>query len=102
MEPQGTRTPGGDHDCEFLAPLPGDRKGSRKRGCSVYAVRPLQCRTWPFWHGLLDGDGEGWRHAKSTCPGLDSPRGRLYGVKEIEANRDADEWARRPAGELNI
>src|SRR4051812_23990582 len=21
----------------------------RSRGCTVYPVRPAQCRTWPFW-----------------------------------------------------
>ena len=81
----------GEHDCVFLKPLPGDRPGARKRGCSVYAARPLQCRTWPFWHGLLQSE-EAWQHSKRTCPGMDAPGGRLYGVKEIEARRDAEEW----------
>src|SRR5258707_2398127 len=28
-------------DCVFY-----DREGG---GCSIYSVRPRQCRTWPFW-----------------------------------------------------
>ena len=33
------------HDCVFLdrTYLPG------KAICSLYAARPTQCRTWPFW-----------------------------------------------------
>ncbi|HUN82253.1 MAG TPA: YkgJ family cysteine cluster protein, partial [Phycisphaerae bacterium] len=30
-------------DCCFLTHENG------KRICSIYPVRPLQCRTWPFW-----------------------------------------------------
>ncbi len=25
----------------------------RQAGCTVYAVRPRQCRTWPFWESNL-------------------------------------------------
>ncbi len=89
------RRAGGNYDCVFLKPLPGDSKQVRRRGCSVYEHRPLQCRTWPFWHGLLESR-DAWRHSKSTCPGLDSPNGKLYGVKEIEANRDAKVWPDDP------
>ena len=31
------------YDCIFL-----ERNGE-KGGCSIYSVRPQQCRTWPFW-----------------------------------------------------
>jgi len=90
-----TRQPNGEYDCVFLKPLPGDRPEKRKRGCGVYAARPLQCRTWPFWGGVLQSE-EAWQHTKTTCPGLDSAKGKLYGVKEIEAIRDADEWPDEP------
>ena len=91
----------GEYDCVFLKPLPGDRPGRhgrggvRKRGCSVYAARPLQCRTWPFWGGLLQSR-EAWDHSKQTCPGLDRPTGRVFGVKEIERLRDAEDWPDAP------
>ena len=29
----------------------------RRRGCSIYPVRPLQCRTWPFWPENLEDPG---------------------------------------------
>jgi Fe-S-cluster containining protein len=89
------RNADGEYDCIFLKPLPGDRPGARKRGCSIYDARPNQCRTWPFWHGTLQSR-DAWTHSKRTCPGLDSPTGKLYGVKEIEALRDADDWPDDP------
>jgi Fe-S-cluster containining protein len=51
-------------------------------GCGVYAARPLQCRTFPFWASILDSP-ESWAMAKSGCPGMD--RGRLFPDGEIEA-----------------
>ncbi|MEM1011898.1 MAG: YkgJ family cysteine cluster protein [Planctomycetota bacterium] len=89
------RQPNGEYDCVFLKPLPGDKPGRRKRGCSIYQHRPLQCRTWPFWGGVLQSR-EAWDHCKSTCPGMDSPKGRHYTADEIEAIRDADDWPKSP------
>ena len=74
----------GQFDCEFLKDLPGGKKG-----CSIYPVRPLQCRTWPFWPGIVE-DEQGWQTAGQTCPGLG--RGRHYTPDEIENLRDATHW----------
>ncbi len=95
MSLKENRNERGEYDCVFLKPLPGDRPDARKRGCSIYAARPLQCRTWPFWHGTLESE-DAWRHSKRTCPGLDSSKGKLYGVKEIDAFRDAKDWPADP------
>src|SRR5262245_3953649 len=27
---------------------------SRKEGCTIYEVRPPQCRTWPFWESNVE------------------------------------------------
>lgn len=35
--------------------------------CSVYDVRPDQCRSFPFWQGLWTEPG---RHALANCEGL--------------------------------
>ncbi len=52
----------------------------RGRGCTVYALRPKQCRTWPFWDSNLDSP-ESWAHAVAVCPG--SGDGELVGAAEI-------------------
>lgn len=51
-------------------------------GCSIYEVRPQQCRTWPFWLGNLRSM-ERWRAAARNCPGIG--RGRLFTKEEILA-----------------
>ncbi len=40
-----------------------DEKQSR---CSIYPVRPLQCRTFPFW----DHFKKHWNELKEECPGV--------------------------------
>jgi hypothetical protein len=77
----------GEYDCIFLA-HEGDR-----RGCTVYEVRPLQCRTWPFWDGNLISQNS-WNRAGQTCPGLN--KGRKFTQQQIEALRDAEDWPDRP------
>lgn len=61
-----------DGDCIFLDP--------ETRGCLVYAVRPSQCRTWPFWSNNLESP-QAWRRAAKSCPGCN--RGRVYRLEEI-------------------
>ena len=86
----------GEHDCVFLVNSAGDGKnGQRRRGCSVYGVRPLQCRTWPFWDGLLESPAA-WKSAKRRCPGID--RGRWHPPEHVEAMRDAKDWPEAPPG----
>ena len=54
------------------------------RGCSVYAARPRQCRTWPFWDSNLKSE-EAWEETCEACPG--SGKGKLYKLEQIEAQR---------------
>lgn len=50
--------------------------------CSVYAARPQQCRTWPFWPENMTR--KVWdKEVKRDCPGIGI--GRLHPAKEIEA-----------------
>ena len=51
-------------------------------GCKVYRVRPLQCRTFPFWRENVRSK-RAWKAVSQVCPGLD--RGKLYIAQEIEA-----------------
>ncbi|GIK16647.1 MAG: zinc/iron-chelating domain-containing protein [Planctomycetota bacterium] len=71
-----TEKPGGD--CIFLERRDG------KAYCSVYPVRPIQCRTWPFWDELLKSRRT-WDDAAKTCPGMN--RGPHYGFVAIEELR---------------
>lgn len=41
----------------------------RDGGCSVYAVRPLQCRAYPFWRHIVDYP-DGWEREAAECPGI--------------------------------
>lgn len=50
------------------------------RGCTVYPVRPKQCRTWPFWESNLSSPEE-WERIEGQCPG--SGHGELIPVEEI-------------------
>jgi uncharacterized protein len=84
----------GEYDCIFLKEVPaepgdGTTAPRSKRICTVYPVRPLQCRTWPFWSGTL-ASKEAWQKAGDRCPGVN--RGKRWTVKEIAARRDATEW----------
>lgn len=54
------------------------------RKCRVYAARPRQCRTWPFWDSTLKSP-QAWAETCDVCPG--SGKGRLYTLEEIETER---------------
>jgi len=61
--------PGGD--CVFLT----------ADGCGIYPVRPMQCRTFPFWPDLLESPRR-WQSERRRCPGIG--RGKLYSRAQIE------------------
>ena len=52
----------------------------KQAGCTVYAVRPPQCRTWPFWESNV-ASPEAWQKTCEVCPG--SGRGELIPAEEI-------------------
>ena len=90
------------HDCVFLEeiestqydPRAGREVRTTKRICRVYDVRPLQCRTWPFWPENLDSR-RAWNAAARKCPGMSRP-GRDFTREQIEALRDSEDWPERP------
>lgn len=53
----------------------------RDRGCSVYRQRPLQCRTWPFWRGVV-ATADRWTEEAVGCPGMN--RGKIHHATVIE------------------
>ena len=46
-------------DCVFF---------DRAAGCTIYPVRPRQCRTWPFWESNV-ATPDDWQHTRTACPG---------------------------------
>jgi Fe-S-cluster containining protein len=52
----------------------------REQGCTIYPVRPRQCRTWPFWESNVVTP-ETWERTCEICPG--SGRGELISAEEI-------------------
>jgi Fe-S-cluster containining protein len=61
-----------DGDCVLLGP----------DGCTVYAARPTQCRTFPFWPENVGSAGS-WDGLAGRCPGVGS--GHVYTLDEIRA-----------------
>jgi Fe-S-cluster containining protein len=61
-------------DCVFF-----DR---HQNGCQVYAVRPRQCRAWPFWTSNLESP-VAWSEMCRRCPG--GNRGPRVPLSEIQA-----------------
>lgn len=61
------------YDCVFLK----DRK------CTVYPVRPKQCRTFPWWPQTLKSQEE-WIEASKRCEGINpqAPRVPLAVIQE--------------------
>ena len=66
-----------------------------KRVCGIYEVRPLQCRTWPFWPENLENK-QAWNVETRKCPGMNT--GKHYTPAKIEALRDAKEWPDKSPG----
>ena len=62
-----------DGRCSFL-----DRDGR----CSVYEVRPMQCRTYPFWPEILRSKAA-WRAEAARCEGVD--RGATVPLARVRA-----------------
>jgi Fe-S-cluster containining protein len=52
----------------------------KNAGCTIYPVRPRQCRTWPFWSSNVATE-EAWEETCAVCPG--SGKGDLISAEEI-------------------
>lgn len=62
------------------------------RRCTVYAARPTQCRTWPFWQHNLETEAA-WQETCEVCPG--SGVGELVPLERIEAHLAENARARQ-------
>jgi Fe-S-cluster containining protein len=94
----------GEYDCVFLTeekvrqppgqPGEAEKITLTRRGCSIYSVRPLQCRTWPFWDSNLSSKSA-WDRAAQRCHGMNHGR-RVFSRDQMEALRDARDWPDNP------
>ncbi len=53
------RKPGNGRQCHFLV----------NGRCSIHAVKPVQCRLFPFWPELVE-DRRAWAKTGKWCPGI--------------------------------
>ncbi len=74
-----------NYDCSFLT-----RDGKGKVGCMIYPVRPMQCRTWPFWNENLKSPAA-WKGAGAKCPGIRAAGAARHEVAHIEQCRQHPE-----------
>jgi uncharacterized protein len=93
------RTPEGNYDCVFLQEKTAEitfegAPPAKHKACSIYSVRPLQCRTWPFWRENLS-TRQSWKHSGKRCHGMDAGH-RHFSLKQIETLRDAEDWPKNP------
>ncbi len=94
------RTPEGNFDCIFLKEQPASPgqaaspASSRGKACSIYAVRPLQCRTWPFWRENLSSPAA-WEQSAKRCHGMGNGH-RHFTPEQIQMLRDAEDWPQNP------
>jgi Fe-S-cluster containining protein len=63
--------------------------------CSIYDVRPTQCRTYPFWPNIIRAP-QTWAKEAAQCPGIGE--GPLVDADEIDRQRDLDIAERRRNG----
>ncbi|MBT8339638.1 MAG: YkgJ family cysteine cluster protein [Desulfatitalea sp.] len=49
-------------------------------GCTIYSVRPHQCRAFPFWFRHLRSESR-WHRITRQCPGIG--QGRCYTHEQI-------------------
>ncbi len=61
-----------NYDCIFW---------EKRKGCLVYPVRPVQCKTWPFWKRMLSSK-KAWNEEAKNCPGMNS--GTHYTAEDIK------------------
>ncbi|MHC4462356.1 MAG: YkgJ family cysteine cluster protein [Planctomycetota bacterium] len=73
----------GSKDCIFLQETNGQKR------CTIYAVRPSQCRIWPFWPSNLASPND-WNKAAQKCCGIN--RGKHYSIEEIEKIKSEKKW----------
>ena len=66
------------------------------RGCTIYPVRPSQCRTFPFWGRHIETP-QAWEAVTRSCPGAgEGLRYDLVRIRRLAAG-DGETGERDPA-----
>lgn len=52
-------------------------------GCSIHEVKPVQCRTFPFWPEYV-GNKRSWKNLSRFCPGIGV--GPIIPVEKVRAD----------------
>ena len=49
-------------------------------GCTIYPVRPIQCRTFPFWSDVVKSPHR-WQEQAKKCKGMN--KGKIWDVETV-------------------
>jgi len=63
------------YDCVFL----------KENKCSLYSVRPMQCRTFPWWQQNLTSK-KAWKDAARWCEGINHRDAPVVPLSDIESS----------------
>lgn len=61
------------YDCIFF----------KNHKCTIYSVRPFQCRSYPWWPSLIASE-ESWLEAGELCEGINHPLAPIVSCEEIQ------------------
>jgi len=68
-------------------PKSGDCIFLKDKTCAIYAIRPKQCRSFPWWTDIMKTRGS-WNQTKKWCEGIDHEDAPLIPFEEIEKQLD--------------
>jgi uncharacterized protein len=49
--------------------------------CSIHAVKPVQCRVFPYWPEIIESEAT-WNEAAQHCPGMN--KGALIQIEVVK------------------
>jgi len=75
-----------NHDCIFL----------EDGNCSIYPVRPTQCRTYPFWPENTESERQ-WLKEGRDCPGINADLTTIS-AEQVDRQLAEDHAARQKCG----
>lgn len=68
-----------NYDCVFL----------KDKRCTIYEVRPTQCKTFPWWKSNL-ASKQSWEETASYCEGVEHPESSLISLDHILSELEKD------------